>query len=145
MTNTATDMMTFATNHWGLCLIFLFSFAWVVTLEMQARLAKGVAISPQAVTRYMNDDDALVIDMRSEKEFAAGHLLSSQHIAANQLTVEHKSLKNVKDTPVIVVCDYGVKATKLANQLRKDGISQVYSLAGGMEAWKKAELPIVSK
>jgi rhodanese-related sulfurtransferase len=139
-----TEIVQFSMNHWGLVLIFVFALVWVITMEMQARLARGVAISTEELTRKMNDEDAKIFDVRTESHFSAGHILSAAHIAESDMNAEHKRLKSLKTSPFILVCEYGTKSAKLANQLRKAGFEQAYSLAGGLEAWKKADLPLVS-
>jgi rhodanese-related sulfurtransferase len=43
---------------------------------------------------------------------------------------------------VIVVCASGMRATRAAAQLRKQGYAQAQVLRGGMKAWREAGLPV---
>ena len=51
-------------------------------------------------------------------------------------------LNKLKDTPVIVSCDTGMRAGASADKLRALGIKEVFTLQGGLNAWRDAGLPV---
>jgi rhodanese-related sulfurtransferase len=55
-------------------------------------------------------------------------------------------IENLKDTekPVILVCASGQRARGAAKHFRGKGFSQIYTLNGGLNAWKDAKLPLFS-
>ena len=50
-------------------------------------------------------------------------------------------MEKFKSQPLILVCPRGLQSSALANQLKKQGYL-VHVLAGGIEAWQNAELPL---
>ena len=49
-----------------------------------------------------------------------------------------------KKRPVILVCDTGVQSARLVDGLRKGGFESSWSLDGGLAAWRRDNLPVVS-
>ncbi len=49
-----------------------------------------------------------------------------------------------KAQTVLVVCDSGTRSSQVVNTLRKNGVETVFSLQGGLGAWQRENLPIVS-
>jgi rhodanese-related sulfurtransferase len=83
-----------------------------------------------------------VIDVRSNEEFAAGHLRDAKNIPLADLANRIGELDKSKTKTVIVVCQSGARADKAARQLKAAGFEDVYSLDGGMTAWTAAGLPV---
>lgn len=108
------------------------------------RLFQGFkGVNPATVTRLINLENALVIDLRSASEFQAGHISGAKNVQMNQFDPENKLLANVKDLPVVLVCKAGVTATTAAKRLVKAGFKRVSVLDGGIGAWQGADLPLV--
>lgn len=94
-------------------------------------------------TQMMNRGKATaVIDVRSNEEFAAGHLRDAKNIPLADLANRIGELDKSKTKTVIVVCQSGARADKAARQLKAAGFEDVYSLDGGMTAWTAAGLPV---
>ena len=55
---------------------------------------------------------------------------------------EHKLLAAAKARPVVVVCKAGQSAAGAADKLRKAGFERVFVLAGGIDGWQQAGLPL---
>lgn len=96
----------------------------------------------EAVT-LINRNHALVLDVRDDAEFAAGHIVDAKHIPFAQLADRLKELAKYKDKPVLVNCQRGARAAKACDILRKAEFKQVHNLQGGLNAWLEAKLPIV--
>ena len=47
-----------------------------------------------------------------------------------------------KALPLVVVCPNGAKATRAVGILKKRGYERVQALAGGLAAWREANLPV---
>lgn len=86
-------------------------------------------------------DSAVVIDVRTPSEYAAGHLPGALNINWNGDSFEeHASLLD-KSAPVFVYCRSGGRSNSAAEKLREMGFSQVFDMQGGMLAWREASLP----
>jgi len=95
-------------------------------------------------TRLYNDD-ALVLDVREDKEYAAGHIPKARHIPLGQLAGRLHELDKFKSKPVLVACRSGQRSARACGMLKKAGFETVYNLAGGIMAWQRANLPVTKK
>lgn len=108
------------------------------------RLFQGFkGVNPATLTRLINHENALVVDLRSASDFQAGHISGSKNVQMNQFDAENKVLAGVKELPVVLVCKAGTTATDAAKRLVKAGFKRVLVLDGGIGAWQGADLPLV--
>lgn len=102
-------------------------------------------VSPIQATLMINREDALLLDVRDDGEWQAGHVPGARHIALVKLSGHLVELEKFKERPLIVCCAAGMRSATGCTQLKKAGFSKVYSLAGGLDAWKAAQLPLTTK
>jgi rhodanese-related sulfurtransferase len=103
--------------------------------------ARNGGVSPSEAVRLMNREKASVIDVSEPGEFAAGHIVGSKNIPIGRLEVAPELPKN-KTLPVVLVCATGKRAAKAAKALEAKGYAKAVVLAGGMTAWKAANMPV---
>jgi len=108
---------------------------------MLRRGAKSV--SPSEAVLLINRNQGVVLDVREDAEFAAGHINDARHIPLAKLEDRLAELQKFREKPVIVHCQSGVRSSKAAATLRKHEFTQVYELDGGVNAWTQAKLPLV--
>jgi rhodanese-related sulfurtransferase len=138
------QLIEFAGNH---TLLVLALFAILVMLagsEIQQRLSKVKAVSPAEATRLLNHENAIMIDMRSDKDYRDGHIVNAVQMPDGKGDVP-AALNKHRERPVIVYCQRGQQSTAVCNRLSKQGFESVYNLQGGVLAWQKAELPLTKK
>lgn len=88
--------------------------------------------------------DAVVIDCRSEEDFAKGHYPGSQNILFRDLLLDSK-LELPKEKTYVLYCPLGLKSAVAAQKLRKNGY-EAYSLRGGfLGVQKNVGTPIASE
>jgi rhodanese-related sulfurtransferase len=89
-------------------------------LEAAQRAARAVAarVGVEAATSL---DGAQVLDVRTPEEFAAGHLPASRSAPGGQLVQATDEYLAVRNTPVVLVDDDGVRATMAASWLLQMG------------------------
>jgi rhodanese-related sulfurtransferase len=90
----------------------------------------------------INRKDAMVLDVREEKEFTAGHINNARHIPEKELGDRMKELEKFKNKPLIVSCASGRRAAAVADSLRKQGYTDIVALRGGIGAWQQAGMPL---
>jgi rhodanese-related sulfurtransferase len=83
---------------------------------------------------------ALLLDVREDDEFLAGHAPDAHHLPLGRLAEAEGSL--AKDRPIVAVCRVGGRSQRAAVALRGAGYD-VANLAGGMRAWAAAGQPVV--
>ncbi len=105
------------------------------------RLSGVRQIGPQEAVMLFNHDDALILDVRENSEFADGHIAKAKHIPLGQLKSRLAEIDQYKDKPIVAVCRSGSRSGHACGMLRKSGFSNVNNLAGGMGAWDQAGLP----
>ena len=132
--------MNFLTENIVLIVIAFASGAMLLWPTIQRRTS-GPSLDTLAATRLINDAHAVVLDIREDAEFAAGHLPNARNIPMGELAARAAELPAGK--PVIVCCATGNRSTGAAGTLRKTGRDQVFNLAGGLQAWRQAGLPVV--
>jgi len=93
-------------------------------------------------TQLINREDAMVVDVRSPEEFSVGHIVNARNIPVADIESRLREIEKHKKKPVIVMCERGSRAGRAANVLKAKGFEKVHVLAGGIEAWRSAGLPV---
>ncbi|HJX57453.1 MAG TPA: rhodanese-like domain-containing protein [Thiobacillus sp.] len=136
--------MQFLQDNWMLVALAAFSGAMLAWSFIGGRLSGVEQADTLKATRLYNDD-ALVLDVREDKEFAAGHIPKAKHIPLGQLAGRIKELDKFKGKPVLVTCRSGQRSASACRMLKKAGFETVYNQAGGIIAWERANLPVTQK
>lgn len=93
-------------------------------------------------TQLINRSNALVLDVREQKEYDSGHIINSRLIPAGQLKERVGELEKYRKRPIVVICRSGNRSAPIVAWLGKQGFGEVYLLTGGLQAWQKANLPL---
>lgn len=104
----------------------------------------GKALSFHEVTRLLNKDEAVLLDVRDKKEFDTGHIVDSIHIAFPKLKERVNELEKHKARMIVVVDKIGQHAGA-AGKILKDHGFNVVRLQGGIAEWTAQNLPLVKK
>lgn len=99
-------------------------------------------VDAQEAVMKMNHENALVVDVREDKEVALGRIPNARHIPLGQLKNRLGELEKFKAKPVIVACRSGHRSAGACGILTQNGFADVYNLSGGMIAWEQANLPV---
>jgi rhodanese-related sulfurtransferase len=83
--------------------------------------------------------DALVLDVRENDEWEAGRIAGALHVPMAELAARQDELPI--DRPIVVVCRSGGRSAAVTEALLRAGY-EAKNLAGGMQAWHAAGLPI---
>lgn len=100
------------------------------------------ALTTTQATLLINREDALVIDVRENNEYADGHLPESRNIPFSQLETRLDDLAAHKESPLILVCQSGARSGDACKKLEKLGFAKTHNLSGGIAAWRTAGLPL---
>lgn len=134
----------FVSNHWVMCGAFLVVLLAIFYVEARSQgVTGGNRLTPQLVTHAMNREMAVVVDIREPNGFLDGHIISAINIPMSSWDTQAKKLQKFKSKPVIVVDALGQKAQAYATKLKQAGFENVKILAGGINAWRNAKLPLV--
>lgn len=99
-------------------------------------------IGPQDLTRRINSDDAVIVDIRSSSDFENGHILNSKNIPEKELPQRKKELQKYIKKPVVIVCQHGSLSSPVVRMLKSEGFEDIASLKGGLTTWQRNNLPL---
>jgi rhodanese-related sulfurtransferase len=135
------QLVEFTSNHPLLVAAFAAILFMLIAGELRQRLSGVNQVGPGEATRMLNHDNAVIVDMREDKDYREGHIVNAVHTPASNSDAVQK-LEKFRERPVIVYCRSGHSSAGFCSKLRKQGFASVYNLAGGVLAWQKAGLPL---
>lgn len=115
----------------------------IVANELSRFFRGYKSLRPAEVTHLINQENALVVDLRDSSDFQKGHVAGAKNVQMSQFDPESKQLAPAKALPIVLVCQNGVTVDGAAKRLKKAGFERVHVLEGGITAWQQAELPLV--
>jgi rhodanese-related sulfurtransferase len=86
------------------------------------------------------EDHPLILDVRQLREWAEGHLVGALHVPLGDL--EHRLAELPLENGVVTYCASGMRSIDASYILKRHGVEDVRSLAGGIHAWERAGSPI---
>ena len=134
------NFLHFLLDHWYLVLAAVSSGA-LLLWPVLSRGTHGGKVTPAEAVRLINREKAVLIDVSEPAEFAAAHAAGSRSIPLTGLESASNLPKN-KALPLVVVCASGTRAVRAATTLKKLGFENPRVLAGGLGAWREANLPV---
>ena len=132
----------FILNHWMLFLALLIILTMLMMNLLKARFLGFKEIKPAEVVQLMNHKNAIVIDVREDKDYSSGHILNAINIPLGMIEGRMEELEKYRSMPVIISCRTGQQSARAGMIMQKQGFESVYKLAGGMMAWQSANLPV---
>ena len=133
--------MDFFVQNWMLFLVAASSGAMLL-LPTLGKSGGATGVSPTETVQLMNREKAVVVDVCSPEEFAAGHVTGAKSIPLAELEEKLAGAVKNKAVPLVLVCASGMRSRRAVAVAKKLGYEKVYSLSGGMGAWRDANLPI---
>ena len=129
--------MSFLLDNW----MWLATAATSGALLLWPMLKGGTGtVTPQEAVQLINREKAVVVDVSSAAEFAAGHVAGARNLPLAD-AASGKGLPTNKTLPLVLVCATGNRAGKAVAALTQLGHARVVVLAGGLAAWREASLP----
>lgn len=135
-------LIEFILNHYILSLALAVVTFLLIQDLFESLFNKFKALSPLLAVVKMNDNDAVIVDVREPNEFAKGAIENAINVPLGKLDNELEGLAKHKNHPVIVVCQTGTRSVPACKTLTKAGFSDVYNIIGGMQSWEDNKLPI---
>jgi rhodanese-related sulfurtransferase len=134
------ELLPFLAHNWALVLIAVVSG----TLLLAPGLAMGVrpGIPPGTAVQMINREKAVVVDVSEADEFAAGHIVGARNIPVANFEQRLPEVVKNKTVPLILVCASGARANRCLRAAKSLGYEKAVVMAGGLRAWKEANLPV---
>jgi len=120
------------------------AFAVLLGLFIRNEMSRGGAtISAQELVQLVNNEGAVVVDVRDKAEFDSGHIVDSVNIPYTNIESRLSELKKHEGKPIVLACKMGQHSGAAGTALRKAGFEQVSRLRGGITEWRGQNLPVV--
>jgi rhodanese-related sulfurtransferase len=135
-------ILFFIESEWPLLLGAGALLAALLKGPLTRRMAGIHEVDPVAAVQLINHEDAVIIDVREQSEWSQGHLPGARHIPLADLPKYMQELEKHRGHHVICQCASGMRSARAAASLKKAGFDKIYSLKGGINAWRSAGLPV---
>jgi rhodanese-related sulfurtransferase len=100
-------------------------------------------IAPEEAYYAAKNNRAILLDIREEYEW--NEKLDLTEVLYHPMSLIMDRLKHITDDKtIVVVCTKGERSTKIVNLLNRQGFKSVANLDGGINEWKKQNLPMES-
>jgi len=83
--------------------------------------------------KITNETNLILLDVREANEFQFAHIEGSLHIPLSQIPFRLQDIDTTKEC--VVICHHGMRSQQAANFMLKSGLSNLYNLSGGIDAW----------
>jgi rhodanese-related sulfurtransferase len=98
--------------------------------EVEAKLQKG--------------EQFVLVDVREESEFAKDHIPGALHMGKGTIERDIEQRVPDLDTPIVLYCGGGFRSALAADNLRRMGYRNVFSMDGGVRGWRKKGFPLAA-
>ena len=136
--------MKFFIDNWFLFLAAAASGALLLWPMINKGAGGAGKVSTNDAVQLINREKAVLIDVSEPAEYAAAHATGSRSVPLSSLESTNDLPKN-KALPLVVMCPTGSRAGRAVATLKKLGFENARALAGGLEAWRAANLPVEKK
>ena len=133
------NLIEFATTHYVLSGLFVTLLALLIFTEVRKG---GQSLSSRELTALVNSEQGVVLDIRGQKDFSAGHIVGALNIPYEKLASRMVELDKHKAKTLIVVDAMGQQAGAASRELKKAGYNAA-KLSGGIASWRGDNLPVV--
>jgi rhodanese-related sulfurtransferase len=93
-----------------------------------------------AERRQAEEPGAIIVDVRESNEFAAIRVEGSALYPLS--TFVHRFNELPRDRPLLLLCQSGSRSLAATAHLLRNGWPEVVNVAGGIDAWQRAGLPV---
>ena len=134
------QLLDFGWNHFELVISLILILFLIGLFELFMKLTGTTPLSPQQAVFLINQEKAVILDMREANYFSKSHILNAVSISLTSL--HYEQLYPYKKKPIIISFMSGQNHYKLGRLLKKHGFTQLYHLKGGITAWESAGFPL---
>ncbi len=139
------DLIGILTEYWPFILVIIIIACITFWLRQKRHSLLGFQeIDTVTAISMINHDDAVVMDIRPEKDFNQGHILNAINLGPEQYlsTGLFSDLSLPDHAPIIIYCRHGVDSARIAALLSREGKGRIFKLKGGLRSWMAAGLPV---
>lgn len=97
----------------------------------------------EVAERLKPEKDFVLVDVREESEWNAGHLPLAVHLSKGVIERDIETKIPDPSTPLILYCGGGYRSILAAQSIQKMGYTKVLSMSGGFRGWTEKNFPVL--
>jgi rhodanese-related sulfurtransferase len=132
-------LLEFAINHYLLSGSAALLLALLIYTELQRG---GKSLSCRELTALVNSEQGVIVDVRSHKDFASGHIVDALNIPYDKIAERMVELDKHKGKTIILIDALGQHSGTVCRELAKAGFTAA-KLGGGIASWRGDNLPLI--
>jgi rhodanese-related sulfurtransferase len=110
--------------------------------KLVAQAKKNIAeISPEEAAKKLQNKEAAIVDVREKEEWDEEHIPHAIHLSRGTIELDIEGKIPDRSAMIICHCGGGGRSSLATESLQRIGYKNVRSMAGGLKAWKAANLP----
>lgn len=121
-------------------IIYIITLLFAVTVSAQQK--KAQLVTPAQFSKELSAGKVQLIDVRTPKEYKAGHIQNAVNIHLYDKDFEQRIEKLDKNKPVYVYCKVGGRSAEAVEIMQAKGFKKIVELDGGIDAWTEAGKPV---
>lgn len=114
----------------------------IILIELKEYIYKKNGLTPHEAITLLNNNNAIIIDFRTQKDFNNAYIIKSINIPLKNIEKNIHILKKYKKRIIIIIEDKKYNNNKIKKILEKLECQNTMYIADGIHAWIKNELPI---
>src|ERR1700732_5636390 len=118
-------------NNWPLILVMILSGGMLLWPLIGRRFSKVGEVGAVGATQLINRQNAVILDLREDKDYGEGHLPNAVHIPLSQLGSRGGELSKLTSRPLIAYCERGNRRRSAGSHLSKVRLAAGHMLPGG--------------
>ena len=125
-----------------LTVLLVTGFSTAFAADKPDKPAKAKRVNVAEFDKIRQGNTNLIIDVRTEREFKAGHIPGAINIDVNGPDFEKKIAELDKTKTYLVHCQAGRRSANACEKMSKAGFTSLIDLAPGFRGWTKAGKPV---
>jgi len=135
----------FIGNHLFLVSL-LISILMLLIWNLYGGVLSGVKqVIPAELTRLINRENAVVVDVRAAADYDANHIINALNIPDTEIEDKKGKLDKFKKQAIVFYCGSGAVSARVARVFSAQGFEHIYCLKGGLPSWQNANLPLTKE
>lgn len=119
----------------------IFNLGALLLALLQPPVFAADSLAPAKAAELQAKGQAIIVDVREDSEWQAGHIPGAIHIPLGDLSQRLPELKSLQHGSIITQCRSGKRSAQAQAALKSAGFTDVYNLEGGLQAWQAQGLP----
>jgi rhodanese-related sulfurtransferase len=96
------------------------------------------------IREHRGRENFLILDVRTAEEFRRGHIKGAHRLDYYAPDFERRFAALDRNATILLYCRSGNRTSRVSNLAARLGFSRIFDVRGGISAWQKAGLPLVT-